>query len=47
MDPARAASVLDLDRSGRVAHLRITAPNGEDIPLSAQWPETTILVAVD
>jgi len=25
---------------------RITATDGEDIPLSAQWPETTVLVAV-
>lgn len=27
-------------------HFRITATDGEDIPLSAQWPETTTLVAV-
>jgi manganese oxidase len=27
-------------------HFRITATDGEDIPLSAQWPETTVLVAV-
>ncbi len=27
-------------------HFRITATDGEDIPLSAQWPETTALVAV-
>jgi hypothetical protein len=25
---------------------RVTATDGEDIPLSAQWPETTVLVAV-
>src|SRR5207247_10394466 len=27
-------------------HFRITATDGEDIPLLAQWPETTALVAV-
>ena len=27
-------------------YFRITATDGEDIPLSAQWPETTTLVAV-
>jgi len=27
-------------------HFRTTATDGEDIPLSAQWPETTVLVAV-
>jgi hypothetical protein len=27
-------------------HFRITATDGEDIPLSAQWPETTVLVGV-
>lgn len=27
-------------------HFRITATDGDDIPLSAQWPETTVLVAV-
>jgi len=27
-------------------HFRITATDGGDIPLSAQWPETTVLVAV-
>ena len=27
-------------------HFRITATDGEDIPLSAQWPETTVLVPV-
>jgi FtsP/CotA-like multicopper oxidase with cupredoxin domain len=27
-------------------HFRITATDGENIPLSAQWPETTVLVAV-
>jgi hypothetical protein len=27
-------------------HFRITATDGEDIPLSAQWRETTVLVAV-
>jgi Multicopper oxidase len=27
-------------------HFRITATYGEDISLSAQWPETTALVAV-
>jgi manganese oxidase len=27
-------------------HFRVTATDGEDIPLSAQWPETTVLVAV-
>ena len=27
-------------------HFRIAATDGEDIPLSAQWPETTVLVAV-
>jgi len=27
-------------------HFRITATDGEDIPVSAQWPETTVLVAV-
>jgi manganese oxidase len=27
-------------------HFRITATDGEDVPLSAQWPETTALVAV-
>ena len=27
-------------------HFRITATDGEDIPFSAQWPETTALVAV-
>jgi len=27
-------------------HFRITATDGEDIPLSAQWPETSVLVAV-
>jgi manganese oxidase len=27
-------------------HFRITATDGEDIPLSAQWPETTVLFAV-
>lgn len=27
-------------------HFRITATDGEDIPLSAQWPETTVLIAV-
>ena len=27
-------------------HFRVTATDGEDIPLSAQWPETTALVAV-
>jgi hypothetical protein len=27
-------------------HFRITATDGEDIPRSAQWPETTVLVAV-
>ncbi len=27
-------------------HFRITGTDGEDIPLSAQWPETTVLVAV-
>jgi hypothetical protein len=35
-------------RSAEVAgrQSRITATDGEDIPLSAQWPETTVLVAV-
>lgn len=27
-------------------HFKITATDGEDIPASAQWPETTVLVAV-
>jgi hypothetical protein len=27
-------------------HFRTTATDGEEIPLSAQWPETTVLVAV-
>jgi len=27
-------------------HFRVTATDGEDIPLSAQWSETTALVAV-
>ena len=27
-------------------HFRVTATDGEQIPLSAQWPETTVLVAV-
>jgi len=27
-------------------HFRVTATDGEDIPLTAQWPETTVLVAV-
>src|SRR5262245_6500868 len=27
-------------------HFRVTATDGEDIPLSAQWPETTVLVSV-
>jgi hypothetical protein len=27
-------------------HFRITATDGDDIPLSAQWPETAVLVAV-
>jgi FtsP/CotA-like multicopper oxidase with cupredoxin domain len=27
-------------------YFRVTATDGEDIPLSAQWPETTVLVAV-
>jgi hypothetical protein len=27
-------------------HFRMTATDGEDIPLSAQWPETSVLVAV-
>ncbi len=27
-------------------HFRVTATDGEAIPLSAQWPETTVLVAV-
>ncbi|MDH3600503.1 MAG: copper oxidase [Candidatus Tectomicrobia bacterium] len=27
-------------------HFRITATDGEDIPLSAQWPETSVLMAV-
>jgi len=27
-------------------HFRVTATDGEEIPLSAQWPETTVLVAV-
>jgi hypothetical protein len=27
-------------------HFRTTATDGEDIPLSAQWPETSVLVAV-
>jgi manganese oxidase len=27
-------------------HFRVTATDGEDIPLSAQWPETTVLVGV-
>jgi FtsP/CotA-like multicopper oxidase with cupredoxin domain len=27
-------------------HFRTSATDGEDIPLSAQWPETTVLVAV-
>ena len=27
-------------------NFRVTATDGEDIPLSAQWPETTVLVAV-
>jgi FtsP/CotA-like multicopper oxidase with cupredoxin domain len=27
-------------------HFRVAATDGEDIPLSAQWPETTVLVAV-
>jgi FtsP/CotA-like multicopper oxidase with cupredoxin domain len=27
-------------------YLRVTATDGEQIPLSAQWPETTVLVAV-
>jgi hypothetical protein len=27
-------------------HFRTTATDGEDIPLAAQWPETTVLVAV-
>ena len=27
-------------------HVRVTATDGEDIPLSAQWPETTVLVGV-
>src|SRR6266850_3630819 len=27
-------------------HFRITATDGEDIPLSAQWPETRVLVGV-
>ena len=27
-------------------HFRVTATDGEDIPLSAQWPETSVLMAV-
>jgi hypothetical protein len=27
-------------------HFRVAATDGEDIPLSAQWPETSVLVAV-
>lgn len=27
-------------------HFLITATDGEDIPLSAQWPETSVLMAV-
>src|SRR5262245_36128774 len=27
-------------------HFRVTATDGDDIPLSAQWPETTVLVGV-
>jgi len=27
-------------------HFRVTATDGENIPLSAQWPETTVLVGV-
>jgi hypothetical protein len=27
-------------------HFRVAATDGEDIPVSAQWPETTVLVAV-
>ena len=27
-------------------HFRVTATDGEEIPLSAQWPETTVLVGV-
>ena len=27
-------------------HFRVTATDGEEIPLSAQWPESTVLVAV-
>jgi FtsP/CotA-like multicopper oxidase with cupredoxin domain len=27
-------------------HFRVAATDGDDIPLSAQWPETTVLVAV-
>jgi FtsP/CotA-like multicopper oxidase with cupredoxin domain len=27
-------------------HFRVTATDGDDIPLSAQWPEATVLVAV-
>src|SRR4029434_1325383 len=27
-------------------HFRVTATDGEEIPLSAQWPEATVLVAV-
>lgn len=27
-------------------HFRVAATDGEDIPLSAQWPETTVLIAV-
>src|SRR5499426_1049397 len=27
-------------------HFRLTATDGEEIPLSAQWPESTVLVAV-
>jgi hypothetical protein len=27
-------------------HLRVSATDGQDIPLSAQWPESTVLVGV-
>ena len=37
---------MDHHRSIHGYHFRITATDGEDIPLSAQWPETTVLVGV-
>jgi FtsP/CotA-like multicopper oxidase with cupredoxin domain len=27
-------------------HFRVTVTDGEDVPLSTQWPEATVLVAV-